>query len=326
MSTFHFAIDIFPKIVDTKLAAGLPAAATRLGIGGGPLGGLFRHVPEDEAIATVERAWDEGVRLFDVAPFYGHGRAERLVGSVLRTKPRDSFVLSTKVGRLLRDGAAAAPSAFVDADARQPVFDYSGDGVRRSLEESLGRLGLDRVDVALIHDPEEHLDEAVEDAYPALAELRREGVVSAIGVGTNHPSTLVRFARETDADCALLANSVTLLDRSGLDEALPLCAEYGIAVVAGGVFNSGILADPDGAGTYDYAPAGEDARRRVQRLRAICERHGVPLATAAVQFPLRQPAVAAVVVGVRTPAEVAANVAAFAATIPDELWSDLDDD
>jgi D-threo-aldose 1-dehydrogenase len=312
--------------VDTSDAPGLPAAASRLGIGGGPLGGLFRHVPEEDAIATVERAWEAGVRLFDVAPFYGHGRAERLVGGVLRTKPRESFVLSTKVGRLLRDGAATAPSAFVDADALEPQFDYSADGVRRSLEESLDRLGLDRVDVALIHDPEEHLDEALDEAYPALAELRHEGVVSAIGVGTNYPSTLARFARETDADCALLANRVTLLDRSGLDEALPLCAEYDVAVVAGGVFNSGILADPDGAGTYDYAPADEDARRRVQRLRAICDRHGVPLAAAAVQFPLRQPAVAAVVVGVRTPAEVAANVAAFEATIPDELWSDLERD
>ncbi len=311
------------RIADRHAGGSFPAAATVLGIGGGPLGGLFRHVPEAQAVATVERAWEAGVRLFDVAPFYGHGRAERLVGRVLREQPRDAFVLSTKVGRLLRPAASAEPTDFVDADALQPVFDYSADGVRRSLEESLERLGLDRIDVALIHDPERHLEQAVGEAQPALARLRDEGVLGAVGVGTNHPSTVARFARETDIDCALLANRVTLLDRSGLEEALPLCAEHGIAVVAGGVFNSGILADTSAAGTYDYAPAGEAARRRVEGLRATCARYGVPLTAAALQFPLRQPGVAAVVVGVRTPAEVDANLAAFQIEIPDRLWDEL---
>lgn len=319
--------DIFPTIVHTHAAdrvsgARLPPPATVLGVGGGPLGGLFRHVPEEDALATVERAWERGVRLFDVAPLYGHGRAERLLGSVLRTKPREAFVVSTKVGRLLRE-RPPAPTDFVDADAREPVFDYSADGVRRSLEESLERLGLDRVDIALIHDPEQHLDQAVDEAWPALARLRDEGVVAAVGVGTNYASTLERFARATDIDCALLANRVTLLDRSGVEGALPLCAERGIAVVAGGVFNSGILADTS-AGTYDYAPASAAARRRVEELRELCARHGVPLTAAALQFPLRQPAVAAVVVGVRTPAEVDGNVAAFETVVPDALWSELD--
>lgn len=294
-----------------------------LGIGGGPLGGLFRHVPEEDAIATVERAWDRGVRLFDVAPLYGHGRAERLMGSVLGKKPRDAFVLSTKVGRLLRR-TSVTKTDFVDADDREPVFDYSADGVRRSLEESLERMGLDYVDVVLIHDPEQHLDQAVREAQPALARLRDEGVVAAVGVGTNYASTLSRFAHQTDIDCALLAGRTTLLDRSGCDEALPLCAEQGVAVVAGGVFNSGILADASTQGMYDYAPADEAARRRVAELRTICDRHDVQLAAAAVQFPLRQAAVAAVVVGVRTPAEVDADVAAFEREIPDALWSELD--
>ena len=321
--------DIFVRIVDTRpteRASGLPlpAGAPLLGIGGGPLGGLFRHVPEEEAVATVERAWQAGVRLFDVAPLYGHGRAERLMGAVLAAKPREEFVLSTKVGRLLRPSAGPGGSEFLDADDRGPVFDYSADGVRRSLEESLERLGLDRVDVVLIHDPEEHLDQAVREAQPALARLRDEGVVAAVGVGTNHASTVVRFARETDVDCALLAGRVTLLDRSGADEALPACADRGVPVIAGGVFNSGILADT-ASGTFDYAPAGEAQRRRGEELRRRCAARGVPLTAAALQFPLRQPAVAAVVVGVRSPAEVDADLAAFRTEIPAALWSELDD-
>jgi D-threo-aldose 1-dehydrogenase len=302
----------------------LPPAATVLALGGGPLGGLFRHVSEEDAAATVERAWEAGVRLFDVAPLYGHGRTERLVGSVLRTKPRDAFVLVTKVGRLLRRRAQPAPTDFVDADDRDPVFDYSDDGVRRSLEESLERLGLDRIDVALIHDPEQHLDQALREAQPALARLRDEGSLQAIGVGTNAPATLTRFARETEIDCALLAGRVTLLDRSGTEEALPLCAERGIAVLAGGVFNSGVLADASAAATYDYAPAGQATRRRVADLAKRCARYGVPLAAAALRFPLRQPAVAAVVVGVRSPDELDVDVAAFEVEIPDALWSELE--
>ena len=161
------------NLADRVPGTRLPGVATVLGVGCGPLGGLFRHVPEEEALATVERAWQVGVRLFDVAPLYGHGRAERLVGSVLRTKPRDAFVLSTKVGRLLRRTAASGPTDFVDADEREPVFDFSADGVRRSLEESLERLGLDRVDVVLIHDPEQHLDQAVGEARGTRAAPRR---------------------------------------------------------------------------------------------------------------------------------------------------------
>ncbi len=300
----------------------LPTAATVLGVGGGPLGGLFRHVAEEEALATVERAWDLGVRLFDVAPLYGHGRSERLIGTALRGKPRAEFVLSTKVGRLLRP-TSPEPTDFVDADELCPVFDFSADGVRRSLEESLDRLGLDSVDIVLIHDPEQHLDQAMKEAHPALVRLRNEGIVKAAGVGTNYASTLTRFARETDLDCALLAGRTTLLERSGCEEALPLCAELGIAVIAGGVFNSGILAGTSERGMYDYAPADAVTRSRVAELRALCDRHGVPLTAAALQFPLRQPAVAAAVVGVRTPAEVDADVAAFEVEIPAAFWSDL---
>lgn len=303
----------------------MPPPATLLGLGGGPLGGLFRPVPEDEAEAAVERAWEWGIRFFDVAPLYGHGRSERIAGRVLRRKPREAFVLSTKVGRLLRRGGSEGPSDFPDARDIGTVFDFSADGVIRSLAESLERLGLDRVDVALVHDPEEHLDQALMEAVPALVRLRDEGVVGAIGVGTNSPPSVVRFVRESEVDCVLLANRYTLLDRTAGTKALPLCAERGISVVAGGVFNSGVLADPDAPeATFEYRPASEQTRLRARHLAAVCRRYGVRLAAAAVQFPLRSPAVAAVVVGVRSAEEVDAAVDAFEADVPTELWDALD--
>ena len=246
------------------------------------------------------------------------------MGSVLRHKPRDQFALSTKVGRVLRPGRSRL-SDFVDAEDFTPVFDFSRDGVRRSLEESLQRLGLDRVDTLLIHDPEEHLDEAVGSAQPELARMRDEGVVDAIGVGTNYVSTLVRFARETDIDCALLAGRFTLLDRSGAEEALPLCQERRVRVVIGGVYNSGVLANPERNQMYDYAPVSPRMRERIALLRELCSRYRVPLAAAALQFPLGHAAVSDVVVGVRTPSEVDENVNAFGLEIPDSLWRALRD-
>ena len=299
------------------------SVATRLGIGGGPLGGLFSPVSSETAEAVIERAWEHGVRLFDVAPLYGHGRAERFVGHVLQTKPRDEFVLSTKVGRLLRAEAADAPSDFAETEGVGPVFDFSAAGVRRSLEESLERLGLDRVDLVYLHDPEDHLEQAFHEALPELMRLRDEGVVGGIGVGTNRVETVVRFVRETDIDRVLLANRVTLLDRSGEAEALPLCVEGEVAVVAGGVFNSGVLASSQGSPTYEYAPVPDDVRARVVALERICERYGVPLVAAALQFPLRHPAVTSIVVGVRSVAELDENIAAFNTPLPDGLWDEL---
>jgi D-threo-aldose 1-dehydrogenase len=300
-----------------------PSVATKLGIGGGPLGGLFAPVSPETVEAVIERAWEHGVRLFDVAPLYGHGRAERFVGRVLRTKPRDEFVLSTKVGRLLRAEAADQPSDFAETEGVGPVFDFSAAGVRRSLEESLERLGLDRVDIVYLHDPEEHLDQALREALPELARQRDAGVIGGIGVGTNRVATAVRFVREADIDCVLLANRITLLDRSGEAEALPLCAERNVAVIAGGVFNSGVLASPHGAPRYEYTLAPNDVRARAVALEQICKQHGVPLAAPAVQFPLRHPAVASVVVGVRSVSELDENTAAFNMPLPTELWDEL---
>jgi D-threo-aldose 1-dehydrogenase len=291
----------------------------RLGLGTAPLGGLYQAVDDEQAHAAVRRAWELGIRYFDTAPLYGSGLAERRVGAVLHEYPREELVLSTKVGRLLRPGEP--DPIFAGAPPLGPVFDFGYDAALRSLEESLGRLGLDRVDVALIHDPDDHVDEALGGAYLALERLRGEGVVDAIGVGTNRPEPLCRFARESDCDCFLLAGRYTLLDRSAGEELLPLCAERGIAVLAAGVFNSGVLS---GGGTYDYGPAPAEVLERAARLRAVCERHGVPLEAAALQFPLRHPAVAAVLVGCRSAAEVEEDVRLFELELPAELWPELD--
>ena len=328
---------------------------TRLGLGSAPLGGLFEEVADDEAHRVVETAWQAGIRFFDTAPLYGHGLAEQRLGAVLRTKPRDEFVLATKVGRLLRAGAPPEPGqAYKGVPAVNPVYDFSYDGVMRSVEESLERLGLDRVDVLHIHDPDDHVDQALTGAYRALDRLRTEGTIKAVnqnlcfgGVQSvyTHQSqetgcamrfgvflppqaksarVPVRFAREADFDCFLLAGRYTLLDRAGAKELLPLCAERRISIVAGGVFNSGILANPRPGATFNYEAAPTALVRRAVRMQAICERHGVDLKAAAIQFPLRHPAVASVLTGCRSVGEVEENVHMFQAPIPSALWDELD--
>jgi D-threo-aldose 1-dehydrogenase len=282
-----------------------------LGLGTAPLAGLYEPVDDQTAERVVERAWELGLRYFDTAPYYGSGLAERRLGKVLTHKPRDAFVVSTKVGRLLRADASGWNGAY---------FDFSFDAALRSLEESLERLGLDRVDVALVHDPDDHYDEALAGAFRALARLRAEGVVRAIGVGMNQVELLCRFAREADPDCFLVAGRYTVLDRSAADELMPLCEERGIAVIAGGVFNSGILAGGD---TFDYESADQDVIARVKQLRAACSRRDVPLAAAAVQFPSRHPAVASVLVGCRAPEEVEEDVRLSQLALPAALWEEL---
>jgi D-threo-aldose 1-dehydrogenase len=312
-------------------------AVTRLGFGGASIGGLFSAVHADEAIDTVRHAWDIGIRSFDTAPLYGYGASERRVGAALRERPRDAFVLSTKVGRLVRDVDAIQPGADIDGQALegredafyvrdQPVrlvFDYSGDGVRRSLAESLERLGLDRIDVALIHDPDEHWQEAIDEAWPALERLRGEGVIGAVGAGMNQSAMLARFARETDMDVFLLAGRYTVLDQGALNELLPLCLDRGIAVLVGGVMNSGVLADPRPGSRFDYAPASDEILERARRLGDVCARHDVPLRAAAMQFPLAHPAVVSLVAGVRTPSHLDDYPAMLARAIPAALWDEL---
>ena len=295
----------FTILVDTR------DVFTPLGLGTAPLGGLYEPVDADAALAVVDHAWELGVRFFDTAPYYGCGLAERRLGEGLRGRPRGTFAVSTKVGRLLRPGASGWEGAY---------FDFSYDAALRSLEESLERLQLDRVDVALVHDPDDHFDEALTGAFAALARLRDEGVVRAIGVGMNQAELLVRFARETDPDCFLVAGRYTVLDRTGAAELLPLCEQRGIAVIAGGVFNSGVLAGGD---TFDYRTAPAPIVERVERLRSACARWDVPLVAAAVQFPRRHPAVECVLVGCRSAAEVEEDVRAFERPLPAGLWDDL---
>ncbi len=267
-----------------------------------------------------------GLCYVDTAPHYGLGVAERRLGRVLAGLPRDDFVLSTKVGRLLRplgEGEAADPQGFVDVPRAKRVWDFSRIGIRRSLEESLERLGLDRVDVVLLHDPDHHEREAYEQAFPALAELREQGVVRAIGAGMNQAEMLTRFVRDLDLDVVLVAGRYTLLDQRALAELLPACEARGVAVVVGGPFNSGLLADPRPGASYDYAPAPAPLVARAARIGEVCARHGVPLRAAALAFPFGHPAVRSVLVGVRSVAELEDALAMYATAVPDDLWQEL---
>jgi len=313
---------------------------TRMGLGTAALGGLFRPVSEEQARATIEAAWEAGLRYFDTAPLYGYGLAERRLGEALRGRPRDAFCLSTPVGRLRRAGLPHRPTESDDRGARyyqgapdlSLVYDYSYDGAMRSFEESLHRLGLDRVDILLIHDPdavrladspEAHFRLVMEGAYRALGTLRDQGVVRAIGVGMNRVEMLVQFAREGEFDVFLVAGRYTLLDQGALRALLPLCLERRIAVVIGGVYNSGILADPRPGATFDYVRATPALLERARRLAEVCGRWGVPLRAAAIQFPLGHPAVVSVLSGSRSSAELQENLAMFRYEVPDGLWDDL---
>lgn len=307
-----------------------PVRITALGFGGAPLGGLFSAVSEAEARAALEAAWDAGVRYFDTAPLYGFGLSEQRFGAFLQTKPRDEFVLSTKVGRLL-EPARGGPSAgglapFLGALPNDAFFDFSADAVRQSLESSLTRLGLDRVDIAYIHDPDDDFAAAAGQAYPALHELRAQGVVGAIGAGMNQWEMLARFVETCDLDVVLLAGRYTLLDRSAAASFLPLCRARNVAIVAGGVFNSGILAErePRDDATFDYVPAVPEVLARARAMARACEAHGTSLPAAALQFPLRDAAVAGVLVGMRSAAEVARNMTALQEPISADLWVELD--
>jgi D-threo-aldose 1-dehydrogenase len=297
---------------------------TRFGLGTAPLAGLFEAVEEDQALQVIEHAWDAGIRFFDTAPLYGHGLAELRLGRFLTTKPRDEFTLCSKVGRLLRADAPPEPGqAYRNTPPVNPMFDFSYDGVMRSVEESLERLGLQRIDVLHIHDPDDHYDKALNGAYRALDRLRADGVIRAVGAGMNQAEMLTRFARDGNFDCFLLAGRYTLLDQVALKELLPVCLERGIAIIAGGVYNSGILADPKPGAHYNYAAAPAPLLDRARRIRAVCERHGVPLMAAAVQFPMGHPAVNAVVVGCRSRSQLEETLRMFEMDIPPELWGDL---
>jgi D-threo-aldose 1-dehydrogenase len=312
---------------------------TRLGLGGASIGGLYRAVTDRQGVSVVRHAWDLGIRYFDVAPLYGYGNAERRIGLGLVDRPREQFVLSTKVGRLAVPREEVPADADVDRQvlegredawyratpAVRMVYDYSYDGVMRSVEESLRRTGLDRIDILYIHDPDDHWEAAIEGAYPALAALRSQGVVRAIGAGMNQAEMLARFAREGDFDVFLVAGRYTLLDQSALPELLPLCAQRNVAVVIGGVMNSGILAGPASGARFDYRPADARWTARAMQLRDVCAQFDVPLKAAAVQFVLAHPAVVSVLAGVRTASRLDEYPELMRHPIPDALWPALRD-
>jgi D-threo-aldose 1-dehydrogenase len=281
---------------------------SELGFGGGPIGGLFQPVDHDTAQSALAEAWTGGVRYFDTAPHYGIGQSESWFGEFLRHQPRNTFTLSTKVGRFLvpQDPAGRMDEAFQVPATHRRVWDFSRDGVRRSLADSLARMGLDRADIVYLHDVEAHFDEALRSGYPALAELRDEGMVGAIGAGMGDAGLLARLVQETDVDVVMLAGRYTLLDQSGLDEVLPACSDRGVSVVAAAVFNSGVLAQPRPAAgaMYGYEEASPAVLERANRIADACAAHGVALPQAAMAFPLTHPAVAGVVVGMRSPDEV----------------------
>ncbi|HVS56569.1 MAG TPA: aldo/keto reductase [Casimicrobiaceae bacterium] len=297
---------------------------TRLGLGTAPLAGLYEAVDERQAIETVAAAWRHGLRFFDTAPLYGHGLGEQRLGHSLRGRPRPEYVLATKVGRLLRaDAPPESNQVYSGAPKLHPIFDFSYDGVMRSLEESRIRLGIDDLDVVHIHDPDDHFDEALSGAFRALDELRAAGVIGAVGAGMNQAEMLTRFAREASFDCFLLAGRYTLLDQTALTELLPTCLARGVAIIAAGVYNSGILADPQAGARYDYQPATQAVLVRAQRMKSVCERHGVPLRAAAIQFPLGHPAVQAVVIGCRSAAQLEDSIRMFETPVPADLWNEL---
>jgi D-threo-aldose 1-dehydrogenase len=305
---------------------------TALGLGSAPLGGLFNPVSDETAHGVVQHAHDLGLRFFDTAPLYGYGSAEARMGHVLKQPPRDDMVIATKVGRLLRPQAAAGDTLdtegagqFLEAPPLVPLFDFSYDAVMRSFEESLVRMGVDRIDVLHIHDPDNHYEQALNGAYKALDKLRSEGLINAVGSGMNQAEMLAKFARAADFDCFLVAGRYTLLDQAALPELLPICEEKNIAIIIGGVYNSGILANLDNLerATFNYQPAEQRWIEKARQIKAVCDRHNVPLQAAALQFPLAHPAVAVVLTGARSTDELDQNVAFMQHPIPADLWAEL---
>ncbi len=301
-----------------------------IGLGTAALGNFLSVVPDEQAVATLQRAWDAGIRYFDTAPLYGHGLSERRIAETISSEPRDSFAVSTKVGRLLRRDAPRDESQYfdgkpfyVDVPETGPVWDFSYEGVVTSLQESLQRLDLDRVDILNLHDPDNHYDEASTTAYAALHDLREQGVVRGIGAGMNQTSVLTTLVSELDLDVVLLAGRYTLLDQGSMSDLLPACRDNGTSVIVGGVFNSGILIDPSEDARFDYIPASATIVAKARRIRDVCDRFEVPLSAAAIQFPLAHPQVSTVLIGARSVEELDEDLELLSTPIPDQLWHEL---
>ncbi|MFI5692194.1 aldo/keto reductase [Kribbella sp. NPDC051586] len=298
---------------------------SELGLGLASIGGMFAAVPQQQAVATIDRAWELGVRLFDTAPVYGYGVSEQRAGLALRGRPRADFVLCTKVGRLIEPGGPDLQPIWAEPPAGLgPRLDYSYAATIRSLEMSLERMGIDRIDILHIHDPDLDYLTASTEAFRALTELRGRGTIGAISLGVNYADVAARFLREVrGVDCVLLAGRFTLLDQTGEDELLPLCEKLGVAVLAAGVFQGGVLADTADGAPHGYERVPKEVLRRIDVLRELCGAYDVPLLAAAVQFPLTHPAVPAVVVGARSPREISEIAAWLDFEVPEAFWGAL---
>ncbi|WP_210592119.1 aldo/keto reductase [Streptomyces sp. GESEQ-35] len=299
---------------------------TDLALGAAPLGNLFTEVTDEQAYGAVAAAWQQGIRYFDTAPHYGLGLSERRLGAALREHPREAYTISTKVGRRLDPSDTPGDdlaNGFAVPATHHRVWDFSADGIRRTLDASLERLGLDRVDVVYLHDPDDHAEQAFREGYPALEKLRAEGVVGAIGAGMNQTEMLTRFVRDTDVDVVLCAGRYTLLDQSALAGLLPAALARGTSVVVGGAFNSGLLADPRPEATYNYAQVPAELLDRALRMKSVADRHGITLRAAALAYCAAHPAVVSVLVGARSAAEVRDCAEQFATEVPAAFWQEL---
>ncbi|MFE1881220.1 aldo/keto reductase [Streptomyces diastatochromogenes] len=301
---------------------------TELGFGASVIGNLYRVTPADDATAAVDVAWEAGLRYFDTAPHYGLGLSERRLGAALQGRPRDEYVISSKVGRLLvpnEEPRGVDTEGFVVRDDLRRRWDFSRDGVLRSIEDTLQRTGLDRLDIVYLHDPDGHWRQAAEEAMPTLAELRDQGVIGAIGAGMNQSAMLARFLRETAADVVMLAGRYTLLDQSALDDVLPAARDLGKSVVAVGVFNSGLLSRdrPAEGMKYDYQDAPPALVARARAIAEVCAAHGTSLPAAAIAFPHTHPSIINITLGMRNPEQVVRNVELHDQHVPDGLWDDL---
>ncbi len=309
---------------ETRRVGATPVQVARLGLGTAPLGGWPEAISREAAIATIRRAWERGIRFFDTAPFYGAGQSELFLGEALADKPRGDLQLSTKTGRRLLPGSDKV-EFFKDAQPFHSVFDFSAEGVEASIRDSRERLGLGAPDIVLVHDPDDHHADVLSMAYPKLRAMREAGEFGALGVGMNVVEPLVRFAQEARFDVFLLAGRYTLLEQTALDELFPLAEARGISIIAGGVFNSGLLIAPAEGAMYDYAPASRDIIEKARALEAACREFDTPLRAAALQFAAAHPAVTSVVIGARTPQEVDDALANAALSIPAALWTALKD-
>lgn len=311
-----------------RAVANTALALTELGFGASVIGNLYRPTTDQDAEAAINAAWHAGIRYFDTAPHYGLGLSERRLGAALRHYPREQYVISSKVGRLLVPNPSPTgrdSEGFAVPDDLRRQWDFSRDGVLRSIEATLQRTGLDRLDIVYVHDPDQHWQQAADEAMPTLAQLRDQGVIGAIGAGMNQSAMLARFLRESPADLVMLAGRYTLLDQTALDDVLPAALEHHKSVVAVGVFNSGLLAHhhPAPGMKYDYHDAPTHLITRAQAIAKICEEHGTTLPAAAIAYPLTHPAIINVTLGTRSPQQVERNAALYRASVPDALWADL---